>query len=183
MFPRMAEILPPQQKGIAKIEHYTVSKLDVLRELMHGGPAEEGKVTILRVAGRTMMSDTRHEKITNYRIVREARGNTLIAGLGIGMILHPILKKPEISHVTVLEKEPDVIDLVQPSLLSDKLTIICADVFTWKPTDKYDCIYFDIWADGSTDLAKTERRRLGAKYRKAKAPNAWLGYWRPMDRR
>ena len=183
MFPRMADILPPQQKGVAKIEHYTVSKLDVLRELMHGGPAEEGKVAILRIGGRTMMSDTRHEKITNYGVVRQARGNVLIAGLGIGMILHPILKKPEVSHITVLEKEQDVIDIVQPSLQSPKLTIVCADAFTWKPIAKFDCIYFDIWADGSSDLAKIERKRLGAHYRRAKAPNARVGYWRPMDRR
>lgn len=185
-FLSMAQILPPQKKGIAEIVHYEVSKLDVLREIMHGGPCEEGKVAILRVANRTMMSDTLHEKLTNYEIKRQARGNVLIAGLGIGMILHPILKKPEVLSVTVLEKERDVIEIVSPTLVSEKLLkIVHADIFDWRPEVgmKFDCIYFDIWADGSTDLAKSERRRLSARFRKYKAEGGWMNSWKPMTRR
>lgn len=96
-FPRMAEIVKPAKLGCAEITHYTVTKLDVLREVMHGAPAEEGAVAILRVSGRIMMSDTRHEKITNYDVVRHARGHVMLAGLGLGMIAHPILAKPEVA--------------------------------------------------------------------------------------
>ena len=180
-FPEMAKILKPQKRGVAEITHYTVTKLDVLRELMHGGPAEEGTVAVLRVAGRTMMSDTRHEKLTNWRIKNEARGDVLIAGLGIGMVLHPILAKPEVTSVTVVEKEPDVIAIVEPTLPREKLKIVSADIFDWKPSEKFDCIYFDIWADGSTDLAKTERRKLSARFRKFKKQGGWMGSWKPME--
>lgn len=194
MYPQMAEIVKPARVGIAEVTHYTVTKLDVLRELMHGGPAEEGTVAILRVAGRTMMSDTRHERITNWQVWHEAEGDVLIAGLGIGMVVHGILSKDfskswnrqkPITSVTVLEKEQDVIDLISPTLPTDpRIHIVHADVFDWLPPNgaKYDCLYFDIWADGSTDLSKTERRKLGRRYSKYKAEDAWLGYWRPMSR-
>jgi spermidine synthase len=192
MFPQMAQIVKPARVGIAEVTHYTVTKLDVLREMMHGGPAEEGTVAILRVAGRTMMSDTKHERLTNWEFWHKAEGDVLIAGLGIGMVVHGILskelksweKRKPITSVTVLEKEADVIALISPTLPSDpRLKIIHADVFDWKPTQQYDCLYFDIWADGSSDLAKSERRRLGQKYRRFKADGAWLGYWRPMEAR
>lgn len=184
-FPEMAKILKPSRRGVAEISHYTLSKLDVLRELIHGGPVEEGTVAVLRVAGRTMMSDTRHEKLTNCEIKREARGNVLIAGLGIGMILHPILAKPEVKTVTVIEKEGDVLGLVAPSLPQNKLILVHADIFEWRPPDneKYDCIYFDIWADGSDDLAKIERRKLAARFRKYKAADGWMKSWKPMSYR
>lgn len=52
-FPEMHKILSPRAKGVAKIEHYKITKLDVLRELMHGGPCREGTVAILRVVGAT----------------------------------------------------------------------------------------------------------------------------------
>lgn len=182
-FPKMAEIVKPAKLGCAEVTHYTVTKLDVLREMMHGGPCEEGTVAILRVAGRTMMSDTKHEKITNYEILRQAHGNVLIAGLGLGMILHPILACDRVASVTVVEQERDVIKLISPTLpVTNKLQVHCGDIFTWMPPVdmRYDCIYFDIWADGSTDLAKIERRKLGQRFRRFKAPEAWLGYWRPL---
>lgn len=184
-FPRMAEILQPRRIGVAEIRHYEITDFDVLRETIHGGPIERGKVAILSVANRTMMSDTLHEKLTNYKVKREARGNVLIAGLGIGMILHPILAKPEVLSVTVLEKERDVIELVAPTLKNEKLTIVHADIFEWRPKvgAKFDCICFDIWADGTDDLAKSERRKLSARFRKYKAEGGWMGSWKPMTRR
>jgi len=185
-FPRMAKLLAPSKVGCAEISHYTITKLDVLRELMHGGPCEEGTVAILRVNGHIMMSDTRHERLTNWEIRAKAKGHVLMAGLGIGMILHALLKKAEVSSVTVIEKEADVIALVSPSLpQTDKLNIVCADIFKWTPppSAKYDTIYFDIWSDASNGAAIPDRRKLSARFRKYKAPEGWLGSWHPMDRR
>ncbi|MGH9427836.1 MAG: hypothetical protein ACRD2L_16235 [Terriglobia bacterium] len=186
MFPKMAELIKPSKIGCATIEHYTVTKLDVLRELMHGAPCEEGTIAVLRVNGKTMMSDTRHERLTNWEIQHRARGNVLLAGLGIGMILHPILEKEEVTSVTVVEKEADVIALIAPTLpKSKKLTLVCADIFTWKPpvNRKYDCIYFDIWADASNGAATPDRRKLSARFHKYKALNGWMSSWHPMSYR
>ena len=110
------------------------------------------------------MSDTRYEQLTNTEVVRRAHGDVLIAGLGIGMILTRILDKPEVESVTVIEKYQDVIDLVEPHYRNPKLTVICADIYDWKPAKGtvFNCIYFDIWADQSTDclvdMAKLHQR-------------------------
>lgn len=182
-FPEMAKLIKPAKVGCAEVTHYTVTKLDVLRELMHGGPCEEGTVAILRVNGKTMMSDTRHERLTNWEVRHKAQGNVLIAGLGIGMVLHAIVPKDEVRAVTVIEKEPDVIKLISPSLpKSYKLKVVCADIFDWRPPEgaKFDCIYFDIWADASNGAATPDRRKLSARFKKYKAQNGWMGSWHLM---
>lgn len=184
MFPKMAEIVKPAKVGVAEVTHYTVTKLDVLRELMHGGPCEEGTVAILRVNGMTMMSDTRHERLTNWEFYHQAKGNVLIAGLGLGIIVHGILDKNSVKSVTVIEKEMDVIKLIRPTLPKNKsLSIIHADIFDWKPEQGalYDCIYFDIWANASDGRATPDRRKLSGRFKKYKAEGAWMGSWHCMD--
>lgn len=185
-FPLMAKLLAPSKIGCAEITHYTITKLDVLRELMHGGPCEESTVAILRVNGRTVMSDTRHERLTNWEIRARAKGRVLVAGLGMGMIIHALAKNAEVSSITVVEKESDVIALISPSLpKTEKLNVVCADIFKWAPAigEKFDTIYFDIWADASNGAAAPDRRKLSARFRKHKAPEGWMGSWHPMDRR
>jgi hypothetical protein len=111
MFPAMIEIFKePVAHGIAKIDHLTVDRFQsVMSAWEPAAYCPPGTYACLRVNGRLMMSDTRMEHYTNYKVVREARGNVLIAGLGLGMILHPILAKKEVLSVTVIEKYADVI--------------------------------------------------------------------------
>jgi len=61
-----------------------------------------GRYARLHVGHVLMMSDTDMERRSNVQVVQQARGHVLIAGLG--MILHPILAKPEVTRVTVVEK-------------------------------------------------------------------------------
>lgn len=96
----------------------------------------------------------------------------------MGMILHPILDKENVRTVTVIEKEPDVIALIQPSLPSPKLAIIQADIFLWKPPKgaKYDMIYFDIWPDMCADNMP-EIAKLHQRFKFYKAPGAFMDSW------
>ena len=91
-------------------------------------------------------------------MVRRAHSEVLTAGLGLGMILHPILAEPAVSRVTLVEKYPDVIDLVGPTLpATERLTIVTAAIFAWRPPrgSRYDVIWFDTWPD----IAATRLRR------------------------
>ena len=45
-FPEMAKIIRPQIVGVAEVRHYTITKLDVLRELMHGGAMRRGNDSV-----------------------------------------------------------------------------------------------------------------------------------------
>ncbi len=107
----------------------------------------------------------------------------LIAGLGLGMILWPILNKKEVESVVVIEQSCDVINLVSPTLpKTKKLSIEQDDIFTWKSKNgtKFNVIYFDIWHDICVDnldeMAKLHRRF--GRYLDAKDPKNWMGSWK-----
>jgi hypothetical protein len=135
----------------------------------------------LFVNNELMMSDTPMERQSNLNFVRNANGRILIAGLGLGMIIHNILQRPEVQEVIVIEKYQDVIDLVQPKIQHPKLKVICADIFEWKPDkgDLFDVIYFDIWPEISTDNLK-EISRLHNRFKNSlnrNNPKSFMASW------
>jgi hypothetical protein len=184
MFPAMTEIIPEGTCGVAKVVHFEVSKDDsmwtairaILDPMSYVPP---GKYAKLIVNGCLNMSDTRMEHHTNFEVVHQARGNVLLAGLGLGMILHPILKKPEVLSVTVIEKCADVIALISPTVKHPRLTIIHGDIYEWKPAKgtKFDTIYFDVWSDQSTDDLE-DMRKLHMRFRPYKVKEGWMNSWR-----
>jgi spermidine synthase len=186
----MAQLLAPASKGVAKIEHCEISQHDsdfsrLRAAIGHTGEfVEAGTYAQLRVNGSLMMSDTRNERQTNRDVVCEARGDVLIAGLGLGMIIHPIAAKETVTSVTVLEKYQDVIDLVAPSISSPKVKIVCADVFDWRAPrgSKWNVIYFDIWPDISTDNLP-EMAKLHRRYRSRLRAGGWMDSWMREDLR
>ena len=75
------------------------------------------------------------------------------------MVVDIIASKPEVTSITVVELEQDVIDLVEPHLraklgtLSPKLKVVQGDAFKWKPEKgtQFNAIWFDIWSDQTPD--------------------------------
>ena len=180
-FLKMAEVVPEGRVGVAEVSHFEVSETESKFSAIRGGMSwvPQGRYARLRVNGRLMMSDTRMEHVTNREFVLEAKGNVLIAGLGLGMILHPILAKDSVTSVTVIEKYADVIALVEPTVRHKKLTVTCADIYEWKPEKgtKFDTIYFDIWSDQSTDDLE-DMRKLHCRFRPYKVKEGWMNSWR-----
>lgn len=187
-FPDMKTLVPARKHGRAEVIHRTVTPLESMQSMFSGNGGyycPEGTYAVLHVGDTLEMSDTRHERITNFEIVRQARGNVLIAGLGLGMILHPILAKPEVTHVTVVERERDVIRLIAPTLPLkrrdngvSRWTIEHGDIDTWRPADdtRYNTIYFDIWPTVSLDNYP-QMKALVRAFRKYRAPGAWVRCW------
>jgi spermidine synthase len=180
-FPTIADIVPEGIKGIAKIEHFKVSEDDSKMSIFRREYVPVGKYTRLRVHNGIMMSDTNMEQRTNYEVKSKSHGNVLIAGLGIGMILKPILEKPEVSSVLVIEKYQDVIDLVASYYEHPKLTVVCADIFDWKPEkdQKFNAIYFDIWPDICVDNINeiNQLHRKGKYWLDRSDSNCWMNSW------
>src|SRR3989344_7144313 len=91
-----------------------------------------------------IMSNRDVEKKHNMEIIREGRGDVLIAGLGIGLIILPIMNKTEVRSIEVVELQQEIIDLIIPMLpLNEKVKVIRGNIIDFIPNHKYDCIYID----------------------------------------
>jgi len=135
-----------------------------------------------------VMSDTQMEQDTCIEYVNKARGEVLVAGLGIGLTLIPVLLKPEVDSVTVIEIDPYVIDLVLPQLREwfskdeeriycfDKLAIISNDIMQWNSVSIYDTIFFDIWNDISLDNLEN-MHCLHECFAEFIDPSGWMDSW------
>lgn len=178
----IANVVPEGQCGIARVERFSVSEHDsMMSSIRCGGFVPQGNYSRLFVGRTLMMSDTPAEQRDNWPIVHNANGSVLVAGLGLGVLLAAILTKPEVKSVLVIEKFPDVIDLIAPHFTSKKLSVICADIFDWQPPkgQKWDAIWFDIWPDKCTDNLKqvaTLHQRYKSRLNRDN-PRAWMGSW------
>jgi len=181
-FPTMADLVPEGRAGNTKVEHYEVSVHDVMFASMKGGNGwtdPNRTYTKLIVDGTLATSDTAMERESHWEVAHEARGNVYIGGLGLGMIVHAIIKLPDVTAITIIEKSEEVVDLVQPTLPNGKpVTVVHADVFDWGPERgvKYDTIYFDIWnylCVDNLDQISQLKRHLGAH----KAKGVWCRGW------
>ena len=191
MFEPMAKILTPGTKGDARVDHFDISRDSPgsFRAIIRDG-VQPGTYARLYVGQTLMMTDTQMEQSTNRYAVHKATGHVLVAGLGLGLILVPMLRKPEVLSVTVIEKYQDVVDLVLPNLLTavpeakDKLKVIVKDVLEYNPSKdkacpllaKYDVIYFDIWPTMSADNLP-EITMLKRRYARRVAKGGWMGAW------
>ena len=188
----MATVLPEAKKGEAEVKHFvidermaSISRIRAVVTRGREGAAKEGTFAQLFIRGSLVMSDTEHERQTNWDLLQEAHyGDTLIAGLGLGMVLLPILARESIKSVTVIELSQDVIDLVEPHVRkaagkdADKLTVIQADIYEWKPPRgaRYHTVYFDIWGDICTDNLSA-MRWLHRKFYRRKVKGGWMSSW------
>lgn len=177
----MADILAPCKCGNAEIDilDYTKRRLG-FREQISG--LREEKYARLKIGGECMMSETPMEHRTNSWFIFHAHGDVLIGGLGLGMIILPIQDEENVKSITVIEKSEDVIQAVKPQLpLNDKVRVIQSDVFSFKPGQKYDCVYMDIWFypdEEAHEQMKTLKRRYGHYLKpKSESPNRFNECW------
>jgi len=184
----MIEKMPEGKFGSAQIKHFTTtqeqSTFCKLRALLNHRATEfisPGKYARLLVHGGVMMTDTDMERATNLELIRQAKGHVLVGGLGLGMVVFALLaKKPKIHSLTVLEYNPDVMELVCRHLPKDpRLSVIDADVFTWKRRrldPKFNTIYMDIWPNVGGNYG-SKVAQLREHYQPMLSPKGWMGDW------
>ncbi len=172
----MHKILPAGEFGAAKVVHDRPDALTKLRAAMHGQPLDCEVYTRLIVGGTLWMTDADYEWRTNLEPVRNMTGDVLIAGLGIGFVLAPLRNRERITSVTVIEKNADVIALVEPTFPFAR--VIHADIYEWEPPKKsFDCIYFDIWENVPNRDDWEDMKTLKKRYRPALRKGGWIGAW------
>ncbi len=135
---------------------------------------------VLKQRDTVWMSNTPMETRTARGFVRAARGRVLVTGLGLGMVVDALLRKPEVTHVTVLELSPEVIALVGPLYREEpRVRIIQADAFSWIPEagERFDWAWHDIWPAIDPDNAP-QMRALEERYRSvADHQRCWASAW------
>jgi hypothetical protein len=163
--------VPDGSCGGWRVESFTVSEEDAkktqLRTAIKGFDEYVSPGTYKRLMRGevVVMSNTPMEVRTNREFIRRAKGNVLINGLGLGMVLTAILRKPEVESVTVIEASSEVIELVAPTFRGDpRVSIVHANAFDYQPAKGkcFDAVWHDIWdyicANNLPEMHKLHRR-------------------------
>jgi hypothetical protein len=173
--------IPEGQRGPWTIRKIYVSEEDArgtaMRAALKGrGYAPPGSYTQLHHERRgIVMSDTPDEKRDHLSAVLNAKGHVLINGLGIGMVLSAVLKRPAVDRVTVIEIDPDVAALVGPAYTDARVQVIVANAFNYRLPKgiRYGAVWHDIWDHICGDNL-AEMTRLKRKYGRTAD---WQGCW------
>lgn len=170
--------IPEGERGPWRIQRFEVEKNDLtnLRLALDGRGCHPGIYTKLVHARRgVVMSDTTAEKRDHTYFVHKAHGHVLINGLGLGMCLGAVLQMPEVSQVTVVEIDADLIRLVGPHYTDPRCQIIHDNAFDYRPPKglHYGAVWHDIW-DTICEDNLPEMHRLHRKYGRLAD---WQGSW------
>lgn len=190
--------VPDGVSGDWRVETFKVSKKDAdwhnMRASIHGDGRfiTEGTYKQLMCRGSLVMSNTPSEISDLRSIISAAKGNVLINGLGLGIVLQAVLNKEEVTKVTVIEKEMDVIRLVAPTFIEKmswitekqqmyvvsedkRIRIYHDDAYTWEPPKgvRYDAVWHDIWENICADNLEG-MKKLHRKYARR---CDWQGSW------
>ena len=122
----------------------------------------------LREDGQVWMTVTPNEINTIQPAVAQSRGKVLTYGLGLGYYAFHCLLKEAVASVTVVEKNPTVIEVFQRHLLpffprQEDLRIIQADAFDYAaqtmPREGYDTVFTDLWRDAADGIPLYQRMK------------------------
>ena len=184
--------VPEGRVGNHAVEKFVITNesadFHMLRCIMNGQSdraARPGEYTrLIRGEGgnsfgtTVIMSDTQAELLDHHEPVRQAHGHCLVNGLGLGIVTEAMLRKDGVERVTVVEYEPEVVELVGAHLLNrwgERLEIIEDDALAYRPPKgtRFGVVWHDIWdhicKDNLTDM-KLLHRRYGHKA-------DWQGSW------
>jgi len=141
---------------------------------------DEGYIfqALLREGRQAATNDPAHTQAAHRFFLARATGRVLISGLGLGDSLHAVLQNPDVTLVRVVEKEPDIIDLVAPSFAdainAGRVEIVQGDIFKYAPNEDFDCVYHAIWSSEADARAAVEDRR--ALHERFESRCDWQGF-------
>ena len=127
--------------------------------------------------GVTWMSITPNEIETMQLAINEAKGNVIAYGLGLGYFPFMVSNKSDVTSVTIIEKDRNIISIFKKYLLNqfpnkDKIQIIESDAFEYmKLNKKYDYHFIDLWHDPFDGV------ELYLKAKKFEKKNEHYFYW------
>lgn len=138
----------------------------------------EYKYISLLKGGREWMVITPNEIETMKEPIKKSFGHVLTYGLGLGYFAYMASLKDEVSDITIIENDKNIIDLfnkyIYPQFKNkDKIKIINKDAFEYAKSEafNYDFVFADIWHDPSDGID------LYLKLKSFERPNIIYTYW------
>lgn len=125
---------------------------------------------------------TPNEVETMREGIKKARGKVATYGLGLGYFPYMTSIMEEVTDVTVVERDENVIDIFKRFILPqfphpEKVNVVCADAFEYAekvaPQENFDYIYIDIWHDPSDGVEMYKRFKKLEKL----CPDTSFEYW------
>lgn len=125
---------------------------------------------------------TPNEVETMHEGIKKARGKVATYGLGLGYFPYMTSIMDEVTDVTVVERDENVIDIFKRFILPqfphpEKVNVVCADAFEYAekvaPKENFDYIYIDIWHDPSDGVEMYKRFKELEKL----CPDTSFEYW------
>ena len=157
---------PEKKIGNAEIHIIPYTKGIYLMEGVKGYTFFELKhkirVTTLKINGKIVMVDDPLHWIGMEELANHSIGTVCVVGLGLGLIVHHLVKNPNVHNIEVFEINKDVINLISPLLPEDKRIKIINDDFFKEPFRKkqYNTILIDLWVgeNGNFEICGTKQK-------------------------
>lgn len=114
--------------------------------------------------------------------IEKMQGDVAVFGLGMGYFAYMVSQKQEVSSVTIVERDENVIQLFKENILpqfpnKDKITIVKGDAFEFvedsQNTTKYRRAFVDLWHDAGDGLPLYSKM----KGLESKMPSTEFSYW------
>lgn len=129
---------------------------------------------------RCWMSMTPMEIESQEIGVRAATGHTVVMGMGMGWAAVNAALRPEVTRVTVVELDPDVIEVNRSVGLFDqlpaeavaKISLVNADALEFRTDEPADTLMTDIWLPINGD-ERMEQSRIMARNTGARRVYVW----------
>lgn len=162
----MSDILKEGRRGKVMLTKKIILKGTVLRtydakqgRFYKGRMDDDMPIVALSEDGGVWMSDTPQAQESLEPVIKRARGDVLVAGLGIGYVPTLLSRKPNVNRIDIVEKNRDVINLVYPQVWTSKHRIIKGDVFRIlaNTSYRYDFIHIDVWMGILQPLKEIQR--------------------------
>lgn len=156
-----------RMEGVLGHELFKVEREIVVRSLQRRGSV--GGTPIAGDWQEWMVDDPLHWYGMRERVMELPPGRLWIAGLGMGLMLHHLIDRPDVTEITVVELDADVIDLMGPTTPRDpRVTIVNDDWYAFIERDqpKPDGVLWDlsVGKEESTSPAMEFARQMQAVY-------------------
>jgi len=142
---------------------------------------EENKefICLLDSDGKFIMSNSNAMLKICKPYLDEFNGEVLISGMGLGVLILPLINDDTVTKIDIVEKDLDIINYVYTNRIknldiSNKINVINDDIFTFTTTNNYDYILLNHWVKPD-DNTLTEVSSLQSKFSNNLKENGTIG--------